>query len=136
LKIVKFEGLKMENEKNQPDKIYVSESVDIVTELVVKTDDLRSKFKGISFKYNLGKDPYDFDDEVFFYAPLPPENKDSKIGSLITLHFPITNVIQPFVPDFSDPKRDRLLKILVNCDCEYMREGKTFQESQYEIVLA
>ena len=125
----------MVNERNQPKIINVSEGIDIVTQLVDNTDDLSSKHKGIYFKYNLGKNQYDFVEEVFFFAPLPSKKDDIKLGSNINLNIPIKKVYQQFRPDTHDSDRDKLLKIIINCDCEYMRQGKTFHESQYEIIF-
>ena len=116
--------------------IGVPEGVDVVSELVDKTDMLRYKFKGNYFKYNLGKDRYDLLENVYFFASLPNKTDNIQIGSIITLNLPITKVYIPLIPDTHDPERDKLLKIIVNCACEYMRDGNNIYESQYEIVLA
>lgn len=121
---------------NSIEKFDVTEGVEIVAKLVDKTDNLSSKFKGISFGYNLGKNHYDFIDEVYFFTPLPSKKNNMQIGDIIPLNISITKVYKPQIPDTHDQDRDKLLKIIVNCDCEYMRDGNIIYESQYEIVLA
>jgi len=125
----------MSHECNLPKTINVSEGVDIVTELVEKTDDFRSKFKAICLNYNLKRDRYNFVDEVYLFASIPSNAKNNEIGSEITLDLPIKKVYRPLAAGFSHPDRDILIKIIVECDCEYTRNGKTLQKSQYEIPM-
>jgi hypothetical protein len=123
----------MSCEYNSNDTIEISEGVDIVTELVEKIDGLRSKFKGISFKYNVNKNQHNFIDEVYFFAPVPGSIRDPEIGSKIMLNLPIVKVYRTLIPGIHDSNRDTLMNIIIQHDCEYTRNGKTVQESQYEI---
>ena len=113
--------------------INVPEGVDIVAELVDKTDNLRSKFKGNYFRYNLGKNQYNFLDDVYFFASLPSKKDDIQIGSKITLNLPITKVYIPLIPDSHDPNRDTLIKIIIQSICEYSKDGNIIQNCKYAI---
>ena len=113
--------------------INVPEGVDIVAELVDKTDNLRSKFKGNYFRYNLGKNQYNFLDDVYFFASLPSKKDDIQIGSKITLNLPITKVYIPLIPDSHDPDRDTLIKIIIQSICEYSKDGNIIQNCKYAI---
>jgi len=124
----------MSSKCNLSDTYSDSGSVEIVTELINKTGDLRSKFKGISFNYDLGRKQYKFTEEVYFFASMPPKcDKNIEIGSEIKRVLPIKKIYRYLTPGFSQPDLDILIKIIVECDCEYTRNGKTLCKSKYEI---
>jgi len=126
----------MPNECTSSKTISVSESIKIVTELVDKTDDLRSKFKGIFLNYDLNIEQYNFVEEVYFIAPMPPKgDKNIEIGSEIILDLPIKKIYIPLTPGFLQPDQDNLIKIIVECECEYTRNGKIQRKSRYEIPM-
>jgi hypothetical protein len=85
--------------------------------------------------YNLNHDRYDFPDEVFFFAPTAITIGDNDNCSEITLNKLIMKVYTTLMPGCRTPGRDELMKIIIKDDCEYVRNGKTFKDSQYEIPL-
>ena len=113
--------------------ISVSECADIVTKHVEQIDNYSSKFKAIYLMYNLGNDRYDFINDVFFFAPTPKTIADSDNCSEITLNMPIMKVYKTQIPGILSPGRYDLMKIIIKDDCEYVRNGETVQDSQYEI---
>jgi hypothetical protein len=95
---------------------------------------LRSKFKGISFNYDLERKQYNFVEEVYFFAPMPPKcDKNIVVGSEIIRVLPIKKIYRYLTPGFRQPDQDILIKIIVECDCEYTRNGNTICHSKYEI---
>ena len=113
--------------------INVSECADIVTKHVEQIDNYFSKFKAIYLMYNLDNDRYDFIDDVFFFAPTSKTIADSNNCSEITLNMPIMKVYKALLPGQPTPGRDVLIKIIIKDNCEYVRNGETVQDSQYEI---
>jgi len=115
--------------------INVSDCANIVTKHVERIDDYSSKFQAIYLMYNLDNDRYDFPDEVFFFAPTEITIGDNENCSEITLNMPIMKVYKTQIPGILSPGRYDLMKIIIKDDCEYVRNGKTFKDSQYEIPL-
>jgi len=109
------------------------EDAKIVTKHVAYKDDYLSKFKAIYLMYNLNNDRYDFPDEVFLFAPTAITIGDNDNCSEITLNKLIMKVYKTLIPGHRTPVRDVLMKIIIKDDCEYVRNGKTFKDSQYEI---